>query len=203
MKLRLLGCAFVVAIAGCTRGTAAPSTPENVGTSAGTPRAAAQIAPATIAPSNGTTPTTLGTTSPTAARPSVLEPGAVRAPDPRPRTIPPTVTARPSIPTAPVTVNVVRISASDGEDGAGNTVPATDPVAIDLVTPDGWSAGAMTRTLYVGNLHFHSGGNPSITTLRFIVARASLLPAHGEVAVQYSSDPGQRRVLAASLPVPR
>lgn len=98
-------------------------------------------------------------------------------------------------------VRVSRVTATEGEDGHGNTVRATSPVAIDLERATGWQAGALTTTLRVGELSFSSMGYPEVTTMRFIVADGSILSARGEVSLQYGPDPARRRVIAPALPV--
>ncbi len=165
--------------------------------------------PSTPAPTPA--PTTLAAQP--VARPSVLEPGATRntaAAAPRSPAIPgtthtnatpPPPIARPATPLDDVRVRVSRVTATEGEDGHGNTVRATSPVAIDLERATGWQAGALTTTLRVGELSFSSMGYPEVTTMRFIVADGSILSAHGEVSLQYGPDPARRRVIAPALPV--
>ena len=147
------------------------------------------------------------------AQPSVLEPGAVRNTSVvAPRSpassntthsgaIAPTPIAHSATPADEVRVRVSRVTATEGEDGRGNTVRATSPVAIDLERTHGWQAGALTTTLHVGALSFYSMGYPEATTMRFVVADESVLTAGGEVALQYGPDPARRRVIAPSLPV--
>ena len=112
-------------------------------------------------------------------------------------------TGAPTVPAPPVTISVTRVSVVEGEDGRGNTVTATHPVAIDLDTPDGWPGGALGTTLFVGTLAFHNMGYPAATTMRFIIADGSALPTGAEVVLQYGSAASRRRVIAASLPVTR
>ena len=97
----------------------------------------------------------------------------------------------------------MRIAATEGEDGHGRTVRATDPIAIDLDTPDGWPGRALATTLQVGALRFHTPGYPSATAMRFIAADAHALPIDAPVSIQYGPDPDHRRVVASALPVPR
>ncbi len=150
--------------------------------------------PVTLPPATPATPPS----SPTA----VLEPGAWRAPaetTPTTQTAPPV--AAPTPPRAAVRVRVVRTTDAEGEDGAGNTVAARWPVAIELESVDGWPAGALTTTLFVGAQHFHNAGHPTLTTARYIVADGRSLPTDAEVALQYGG--AARRVVAPSLTVPR
>lgn len=150
--------------------------------------------------------------APPATRPSVLEPGAVRGAVTAPRgpsnagvthvgATPPPPVARPAASLDDVRVTVSRVTAAEGEDGHGNTVRATNPVAIDLERATGWQGGALTTTLHVGALSFHFMGYPEVTTMRFIVADGRALPTRGEVSLQYGPDPERRRVIAAALPV--
>lgn len=128
----------------------------------------------------------------------MLEPGAWRA-APTPTNVPSSPHApRTVTTTATVTVRVVPIDAREGEDGQGNTIPATHPVAIDLETAAGWPAGARATTLTIGTLRFYTPGYPSLTTLRFIAADGRALPRDGEVVVEAGA---LRRVVASSLPV--
>ena len=171
--------AFSSLLVACTR--AAPPEPSPV-----------SLPPATPAATHASSPT------------AVLEPGAWRAPTtPSPTAQTPThappVAAPPTA--GPVRVRVVRTSDAEGEDGSGHTVPARWPVAIELERDEGWTAGALTTTLFVGALHFHNAGHPSLTTARYIVADGRSLPAATEVALQYGGTP--RRVVAPSLTVPR
>lgn len=166
-------------LAACTR--AAPPEPSPV-----------SLPPATPAATRASSPT------------AVLEPGAWRAPTtPSPTTQTPTPASPVVAPPAagPVRVRVVRTSDAEGEDGEGHTVPARWPVAIELERDEGWTAGALTTTLFVGALHFHNAGHPSLTTARYIVADGRSLPPDTEVALQYGGTP--RRVVAPSLTVPR
>jgi hypothetical protein len=96
-----------------------------------------------------------------------------------------------------VTVRVTRITEAQGEDGAGNVVAATHPVAIDFETEHGWPGGALSTVLYVGTMHFHSMGYPDIATMRFVIANEQTLPRDGEVALVYGA---RRRVIAPTLP---
>lgn len=159
---------------------------------------------------------TPGSTQPAAqpvAQPSVLEPGATRraaVTAPRSPAIPgtthagatpPTPVARPAAPADDVRVRVSRVAATEGEDGHGNTVRATNPVAIDFERATGWQAGALTTSLHIGALSFYSMGYPEATTMRFIAADGAALPAQGEVSLQYGPDPARRRVIAPALPV--
>jgi hypothetical protein len=98
-----------------------------------------------------------------------------------------------------VTIRVVRLAVTEGEDGHGKTVPPVHPAAIDLVTPGGWHASALATTMTIGELRFHNMGYPSITTMRFIVADEDALPRNVEVALELGSS-ARRRVLAPSLP---
>jgi hypothetical protein len=139
---------------------------------------------------------------PSATVATVLEPGAFP-----PRSTPtpltaPTLTPRPTVPLAPVRINVVRLNVPEGEDGYGHTVPAIRPAAIDLVTEGGWHAGGLATTMTIGDRRFHNMGYPSITTMRFIVADEGALPRDAEVALEVGSSV-RRRVLAPSLPVAR
>jgi hypothetical protein len=143
--------------------------------------------------------------------PSVLEEGAVRAAPTPPRSAPSSGTTHPATPaptpiaraprTDDVRVSVTHITATEGEDGHGNTTRATDAVAIDLERADGWQAGALTTTLCVGDLRFYAMGYPSVTVMRFVVADGRTLPRGAEVALQYGPDPARRRVIAPALPV--
>jgi hypothetical protein len=140
--------------------------------------------------------------------PSVLEPGATPMRPHTPRvsastgvTQSPNPTQLPTVATPVsdpvVTVRVTRITEAQGEDGAGNVIAATRPLAIDLETEHGWPGGALSTVLYVGTLHFHSMGYPNITTMRFVVADEQTLPRDGEVALVYGA---RRRVIAPTLP---
>lgn len=167
------------------------------------------------APSSAAPSTPASATSPVSAtpRPSVLEAGAIRTPAAAPRlpasqrggTRPGGLDATP-VARAPATpddvrVRLTRVASDVGEDGHGNTVRATAPVAIDLERASGWQAGALTTTLHVGALSFYSMGYPEVTTMRFIVADGSTLPRDAVVSLQYGPDPERRRVLAHALPV--
>lgn len=168
--------AFALALTSCTR--AAPPEP----------------APVSLPPATPAAPPS----SPTA----VLEPGAWRAPaEPTPTTQGAPPQRPPAPPPATVRVRVVRTADAEGEDGAGSTVAARWPVAIELESADGWPAGALTTTLFVGAMHFHNAGHPTLTTARYVVADGRALPADAEVALQYGGN--ARRVVAPSLMVPR
>jgi hypothetical protein len=148
-----------------------------------------------------TAPSAMG--APSRKTPSVLEPGAFP-----PRRTPKDVAAqrglvRPLIAPALARVDVVHLAVHEGEDGHGNTVLAVRPAAIDLVADGGWHAGGLATTLWVGDLHFHNMGYPSVTTMRFIVADVGVLPRDAEVALEVGGPSGRRRVLAPSLPVAR
>lgn len=133
----------------------------------------------------------------------MLEPGAFHDPAAATSALRSVASPAPTSALAPVRVSVVRVTATEGEDGHGRTVPATDPVAIDLDTPGGWPGRALATSLQVGALHFHTPGYPSATAMRFIAADARALPSDAPVSIQYGPDPEHRRVVAPSLAVPR
>ncbi len=137
---------------------------------------------------------------PSATVATVLEPGAFPPRTPPAPVTPPAAATRPAVPLSPARIHVVRLAVPEGEDGHGNTVPATRPAAIDLVTEGGWHAGGLATTMTIGDLRFHNMGYPSITTMRFIVADEAALPRNAEVALEVGPTAARRRVLAPSLP---
>lgn len=93
------------------------------------------------------------------------------------------------------------VEVAEAEDGRGATVPADDPVALDLRSADGFPGRARDPVLHVGSLRFHRYSHPAPDTLRFVVASRSLLPAGARVALQYGDDEASRVVVTESLEV--
>jgi hypothetical protein len=97
---------------------------------------------------------------------------------------------------------LVDVDAREAEDGRGETVAASRPVAIDLDARR-FPPRALDPTLHVGELRFLRYAHPRPGVLRFVVADRALLPAGAEVAVQYGDDPDSRVLVTSSLEVPQ
>ncbi|MDQ3034968.1 MAG: hypothetical protein M3Y87_21345 [Myxococcota bacterium] len=115
-----------------------------------------------------------------------------------------TAPSSPVIPTAPTArplLSISAIAASEGEDGAGNTVAATRPLALDLdarqVPPR-----ALDPVLHVGALRFVRYAHPQPGLMRFVVADRALLTEGDEVFVQYGDETSTRLVLTPALELP-
>lgn len=103
---------------------------------------------------------------------------------------------------------VTPIEAREGEDGAGGTIPATHPVALDVdarqVPPR-----ALDPVLHVRSvdgrvaLRFVHYEHPEPGLMRFVVADRAVLPEGAQVFVQYGEDEGTRLELSASLALPQ
>lgn len=149
--------------------------------------------------------------------PAPLEPAPQAPPPASDVSAPPVAPAAPVAPAEPVApveprppalrrasthgLRLAPVSASQGEDGRGNVVPATRAFALDAVA-DAWPVRALDPVLYVGELHFHQYTFTSPGVLRFIVADVGALPSGAQVFVQYGSDDGSRVVLERSLRMP-
>ena len=110
-------------------------------------------------------------------------------PEPEPEPVPPGYS-----------IHVTKVALPDAEDGAGNTVPALDPRALDLHGPV-FPARALDPVLHVGKLHFHHYTFPAKGVLRYAVADVALLPDGGEVYLQWGDDTGSRIDITRSLEV--
>ncbi|MFT7518775.1 MAG: hypothetical protein ACI9MC_000907 [Kiritimatiellia bacterium] len=112
----------------------------------------------------------------------------------------------PAAQTSPVTARaasnhttVVRISpapAQLAEDGRGHQIASKNPVTVEIET-DGWPGRAMEPALHVNDLRFYVYTHSSPTTLRFVVADASLLPEYADASVIYGEYEHARFVLPA------
>jgi len=110
-----------------------------------------------------------------------------------------TAAAKPAQPQpASYTLAIERIDVAKAEDGAGNTIAATDARAL-LVRAAEWPGRALDPVLYVGQLHFHQYDYPSKGVLRYVVADAALLAPGVEVALQYGDDTHSRVVISPAL----
>ncbi|MBI5487724.1 MAG: hypothetical protein HY905_10360 [Deltaproteobacteria bacterium] len=85
-------------------------------------------------------------------------------------------------------LDVHPIDAAEGENGRGNRVPATHPVALDPV-------------LEVGELRFHHYSHPDLGILRYVAADGDALPAGAPVSVRWRDDGRDRIPVVPALQV--
>jgi hypothetical protein len=105
---------------------------------------------------------------------------------------------------APTSAPLVRLTlspadVSEGEDGAGNLVPAVDPVHLDLRREGGWSGRALDPVLTLGHLAFHQYSHVDLEVLRFVAADAAALPLGEDAFVQWGDDLSSRIFVSPAL----
>jgi hypothetical protein len=144
----------------------------------------------TTAVTTGSTPATGGTSDePPQTVPAPPPAPAIAAPPGQPGALPPRADVRVVVsPAAGVT---------QAEDGHGATVPAHDPVNIEVRGHVG--GHALGPELEVGQLRFREHTYPSPGVVRFVCADRALLTRGVEVALVYGT---QRTVVSTSLEVP-
>ena len=140
-------------------------------------------------------PVAAPTTSP-AGSPSAgtTEPGTPR--DDQPPAAPPPAPAR------DLRLEVHAIDAAQGEDGHGNVVPATHPVALDVIA-DAWGGRGLDPVLEVGDRIFRHYRHPGPGVLRYVAADGGALPAGAPVRLRWGEDSANSVPVAAALAVPQ
>lgn len=93
------------------------------------------------------------------------------------------------------------VDAERGEDGRGETVAATAPIAFDLDARR-FPPRALDPVLHVGDLRFVHYTHPRVGVLRFVAADRAALPEGARVFVQYGEAESTRTVVADALELP-
>jgi len=114
----------------------------------------------------------------------------------------PTIVAPPAAPRPERALLTVHpIEASEGGDGAGATVSATQPIAFDLDARR-FPPRAADPVLHVGAQRFVHYVHPSPGVLRFVAADRGSLEPGVRVFVQFGDDASSRTVVAEALELP-
>ena len=98
-------------------------------------------------------------------------------------------------------LTVHAVEASEGGDGRGATVPATNPVAFDLDATR-FPPRALDPQLIVGQRRYVHYTYPSVGVLRFVAADVGELREGVVVAVEFAGDPDSRVVVSPALELP-
>jgi len=89
-------------------------------------------------------------------------------------------------------VATVSLPAQAAEDGRGNRLEATAPVALDI-TAERWPGRALDPVLHIGDRTFHEYRFPAPGVMRFVLTEGAFLvdPNH-TIFLQYGDDEGSR-----------
>ena len=102
---------------------------------------------------------------------------------------------------APDVLRVARVAVAveEAEDGYGNIVTATNPIAVDIVATR-WIGRALDPVLEVDGRQFRKYVHPGPGLIRFVLADAAWLDEAQSFAIQYGDDLKSRVPLSIDPP---
>jgi hypothetical protein len=102
---------------------------------------------------------------------------------------------------APDVLRVARVAVEveEAEDGYGNIVTATNPIAVDIVATR-WIGRALDPVLEVDGRQFRKYVHPGPGLIRFVLADAAWLDEAQSFAIQYGDDLKSRVPLSIDPP---